>query len=77
MPVAHPVPAYGLRVRPAAGRSPTPATPAPARPGRLAAGADLFLAEASFVAGKANPPDLHLTGPDCGVAAAAAGSAGW
>ena len=36
----------------------------------LAAGADLLLAEASFRSGDDNPPDLHLTGADCGRAAA-------
>ena len=34
-----------------------------------ARGADLLLAEASFIEGDDNPPDLHLTGRDCGKAA--------
>ena len=38
-----------------------------------ASGADLFLAEASFQTGDDNPPDLHLTGADCGRTATAAG----
>jgi ribonuclease BN (tRNA processing enzyme) len=38
-----------------------------------ASGAHLLLAEASFQSGAANPPDLHLTGRDCGRTAAAAG----
>jgi len=33
---------------------------------QVATGADLLLAEASFQHGAANPPDLHLTGRDCG-----------
>jgi ribonuclease BN (tRNA processing enzyme) len=36
---------------------------------RLAAGADLFLCEASYQDGLANPPDLHLTGGEAGEAA--------
>jgi ribonuclease BN (tRNA processing enzyme) len=39
----------------------------------LADGADLLLAEASFVDGEDNPPDLHLTGREAGEAAARAG----
>jgi ribonuclease BN (tRNA processing enzyme) len=39
----------------------------------VARGAHLLLAEASFQTGGDNPPDLHLTGGDCGRAAAAAG----
>ena len=52
----------------------TPATPGRARPSTEAAsGADLFLAEASFQTRDHNPPDLHLTGADCGRTATAAG----
>jgi ribonuclease BN (tRNA processing enzyme) len=71
VPVVHPVPAYGLRVT-AGGRSIAYSGDTGPCLGldRLAAGADLLLAEASFVAGKANPPDIHLTGSDCGVVAA-------
>jgi ribonuclease BN (tRNA processing enzyme) len=39
----------------------------------LADGADLLLAEASFVDGEDNPADLHLTGRQAGEAAMAAG----
>ena len=39
----------------------------------VATGADLLLAEASFETGADNPPDLHLTGADCGRTAARAG----
>ena len=69
--VDHPVPAYGLRVSadgavlgysgdtgPCAGLD------------AVAKDADLLLAEASFRSGDANPPRLHLTGADCGEAAA-------
>ena len=40
---------------------------------KAASGADLLLAEASFQTGADNPPDLHLTGADCGRTATAAG----
>ena len=40
---------------------------------RLAAGADLLLAEASFRDEADNPPDIHLTGTDCGEVARDAG----
>ncbi len=39
----------------------------------LAQGADLLLAEASFVQGEHNPADLHLTGADAGLIARSAG----
>ena len=39
----------------------------------LAEGADLLLCEASFRDGVDNPPDLHMTGSECGTAAAEAG----
>ena len=39
----------------------------------LAAGADVFLCEASFVESKVNPPNLHLTGAEAGASATAAG----
>jgi ribonuclease BN (tRNA processing enzyme) len=69
--VAHPVPAYGLRVT--AGGSTLAYTgdtgPCEALD-RLADGADLLLAEASFRHGDTNPHDLHLTGRDAGEVAA-------
>ena len=72
--VVHPVTAFALRVT-ADGRTlvysgdtgPCAALDA------TAAGAHLLLAEASFQTGDPNPPDLHLTGADCGRTAAAAG----
>ena len=54
-------------------RSCTPATPDPARPWTAASGAHLLLAEASFRTADDNPPDLHLTGADCGRTASKAG----
>ncbi len=73
--VSHPVPAFAIRVA-AGGRSltysgdtgPTPAL------AQLAGGCDVALFEASFLAGDANPPDLHLTGEQAGQAATAAGA---
>jgi ribonuclease BN (tRNA processing enzyme) len=74
VPVAHPVPAFGLRVS-ADGATvaytgdtgPTPALD------DLARDVDLFLAEASFRSVDANPPELHLTGADGGLVAKRAG----
>jgi ribonuclease BN (tRNA processing enzyme) len=71
--VVHPVTAYALRVT-AGGR--TLAYSGDSGPcealDRVAAGADLLLAEASFETGGDNPPDLHLTGADCGRTASRA-----
>ena len=71
VPVVHPVPAFGFRVR-AGGR--TLAYSGDTGPcaglDELAEGADLLLAEASFRSSDDNPPDLHLTGADCGRTAA-------
>lgn len=74
IPVLHPVPAFGLRVTAdgatvaySGDTGPCPTLVDVARD------ADIFLAEASFRAGHTNPPDLHLTGADCGEAAAHAG----
>jgi ribonuclease BN (tRNA processing enzyme) len=73
--VAHPVPCFGLRLEHAgrvlaytADTGPTPALLA------LAGGAHLLLAEASFVTGEPNPPDLHLTGRQAGEVARDAGA---
>jgi ribonuclease BN (tRNA processing enzyme) len=65
--VAHPVPAYGLRVT-ANGRTLayTGDTGRCAALEELASGADLLLAEASFRHGDDNPPALHLTGREAG-----------
>jgi ribonuclease BN (tRNA processing enzyme) len=70
-PVAHPVPAFGLRVT-AGGR--TLAYTGDTGPcdglDAIASGADVLLAEASFRECDDNPPHLHLTGRDAGEAAA-------
>jgi ribonuclease BN (tRNA processing enzyme) len=70
VPVRHPIPTVGFRVT-AGGR--TLAYSGDTGPceefDELAAGADLLLAEAAFQSGEDNPPDLHLTGADCGRAA--------
>jgi len=75
VPVAHPVPAYGLRVR-ADGR--TLAYTGDTGPcdgvDELARGADLLLAEASFRVGSANPAQIHLTGADAAGVASRGGS---
>ncbi|MFP5252892.1 MAG: MBL fold metallo-hydrolase [Actinomycetes bacterium] len=72
--VAHPVPAYGMRIE-ADGR--TLAYSGDTGPCealvQVAKGADLLLAEAAFVTGVDNPADLHLTGADAGRAAHDAG----
>ncbi len=67
VPVSHPVPAFGIRVE-AGGRSLvyTGDTGPCAAIDELALRADLLLAEASFEAGRDNPPGLHLTGVECG-----------
>lgn len=76
--VDHPVEAYGMRISAEteeAGRrtlaysgdtGPTPSLH------DIASDADLFLCEASFRHGDDNPPSLHLTGTECGEAAAKA-----
>lgn len=71
---AHPVECYAVRVE-AGGRSLvyTGDTGPAEAVTELARGADLLLAEASFVHGADNPPDLHLTGHQAGLMAAAAG----
>ncbi len=72
---AHPVECYAARVE-AGGRALvyTADTGPSAAVTRLAVGADLLLAESSFVEGADNPPDLHLTGHQAGVMARAAGA---
>ena len=68
--VNHPVEAYGLRVehggRVLAYTGDTDACPALTR---LGEGADLLLAEASFVEGRDLEPDIHLTGHRAGLLA--------
>ena len=72
--VVHPVTAYALTVT-AGGRTLVysgDTGPCDALD-QVATGADVLLAEASFETGADNPPDLHLTGADCGRTAARAG----
>jgi ribonuclease BN (tRNA processing enzyme) len=72
--VVHPVTAYSLRVT-AGGRTLVysgDTGPCPALD-EHATGADLLLAEASFRDADDNPPDLHMTGSDCGRTASRAG----
>ncbi|QWC83986.1 MBL fold metallo-hydrolase [Nocardioidaceae bacterium] len=74
-PVAHPVPAYALRVE-AGGRVLTysgDTGPCGALE-KAARGAHVFLCEASFREVDDNPPDLHLTGAEAGAAATRAGA---
>ena len=75
-PVVHPVPAFALRVE-AGGRVLTYSGDTGACYGLecAAEGADVFLAEAAFCESESetNPPDLHLTGRECGVTATKAG----
>lgn len=72
--VDHPVAAYALRVATgthtlvySGDTGPTDALV------DIAAGADLFLCEASFVESAVNPPNLHLTGAEAGDCASRAG----
>jgi ribonuclease BN (tRNA processing enzyme) len=74
--VNHPVETYGVRVEHGGRILAYSADTAPCEAlTRLAQDADLFLCEASYVHGEANPPDLHLTGRDAGEAAMKAGAA--
>jgi ribonuclease BN (tRNA processing enzyme) len=72
--VAHPVAAYSLRVRSGDAVLTYSGDTGPCEGLEKAAeGADLLLAEASFVESGDNPPDLHLTGRQAGQAAQRAG----
>ena len=68
--VNHPIETYGVRVEHDGAVLAYSSDTAPCEPLlRLAQGADLFLCEASYLDGVANPPDLHLTGREAGEAA--------
>jgi ribonuclease BN (tRNA processing enzyme) len=71
--VNHPVETFGFRLE---HRGRTLAYSADTAPCdaliRLAHRADVFLCEASYLDGEANPPDIHLTGREAGEAAAKA-----
>jgi ribonuclease BN (tRNA processing enzyme) len=68
--VNHPIETYGVRVEQGGRVLAYSSDTAPCESlVRLAAGADLFLCEASYLDGMDNPPDLHLTGGEAGEAA--------
>jgi ribonuclease BN (tRNA processing enzyme) len=68
--VNHPIETYGVRVEHGGSVLAYSSDTAPCEALlRLAAGADLFLCEASYLDGVDNPPGLHLTGGEAGEAA--------
>jgi ribonuclease BN (tRNA processing enzyme) len=68
--VNHPIETYGVRVEQGGRVLAYSSDTAPCEALlRLAAGADLFLCEASYLDGMNNPPGLHLTGGEAGEAA--------
>ncbi|AGL14788.1 MBL fold metallo-hydrolase [Actinoplanes sp. N902-109] len=68
--VNHPIETYGVRVEHNGHVLAYSSDTAPCEPLlRLAQGADVFLCEASYLDGRQNPPDLHLTGGEAGQAA--------
>jgi ribonuclease BN (tRNA processing enzyme) len=72
--VEHPVEAYSMRVEAGGSVLVYSGDTGPCDAfDEVAQGADLLLAEASFLHGKENPPQLHMTGRDCGLAATKAG----
>ncbi len=73
-PVAHPITAYGLRVESTGRVLAYSGDTGPCQAlVELACGADLLLAEASFVEGRDSARGVHLTGRRAGEAAAQAG----
>lgn len=74
-PVAHPVPAYAIRVDAGGSSLVYSGDTGPTRAlVDLAAGCDLALFEASFLTGGNNAPNLHLTGVQAAEHATAAGA---
>ena len=74
--VVHPVDAYAIKVEDGSSSFVYSGDTAPSDAlVRLAKGADLLLAEASFREGEENPDGLHMTGREAGSAAAQAGVA--
>jgi ribonuclease BN (tRNA processing enzyme) len=72
--VAHPVPAYAIRLEHDGHTLVYSGDTGPSQTlVDLAAGADLLLCEAAFREGDDNPPDLHMTGREAGEHARAAG----
>ncbi|MCD4533996.1 MBL fold metallo-hydrolase [Nocardioides sp. cx-169] len=75
VPVEHPVTAYGLRITAGGATVGYSGDTGPCEGlDRVASEVQLLLAEASFRSEDDNPPDLHLTGTDCGAAATRAGA---
>jgi ribonuclease BN (tRNA processing enzyme) len=73
--VAHPVEAYAVRFETGGAALAYSGDTGPCRAlHEVADGVDVLLAEASFVHGAENAPDLHLTGRQAGEAAHAAGA---
>ena len=75
VPVKHPIPTFGLRVvgqRPHARRTPPTPGRAPAWT-RSPTESTCCSPRRRSSSGEDNPPDLHLTGADCGVAATRGG----
>jgi ribonuclease BN (tRNA processing enzyme) len=71
--VAHPIPAYGLRIEAGGAVLAYSGDTGPCQGlVNVASDADLLLAEAAFVEDEENPLDLHLTGREAGAAAAQA-----
>jgi len=72
--VVHPVPSFAIRVEHDAGSLVYSGDTAPSpRLSALSTGADLLLCEASWQAGRDNPPGLHLTGREAAEHAQTAG----
>jgi ribonuclease BN (tRNA processing enzyme) len=73
--VAHPVPAFAFRLEHDGRILMFTGDSGPCMAlEELAVGADLLLAEAAFITGPDNPPDLHLTGAEAGRLGAVAGA---
>lgn len=74
IPMVHPVPAYGFRISAGGGvLAYSGDTAACEGLERAAAGAELLLAEASFLESADNPEGIHLTGHECGETATRGG----
>ncbi len=72
--VNHPVETYAMRFAAGGGSLTYSADTGESDPlVELAKGSDVFLCEASYLDGEANPPDVHLTGGQAGAHAARAG----
>jgi ribonuclease BN (tRNA processing enzyme) len=69
--VAHPIEAYAIRLEAGGASLVYSGDTGPSQAlNELATGVDVLLAEASFVHGRDNPRDLHMTGREAGQAAA-------